>query len=81
VTEEFIERSCPSLLSLSLRFLPEKIKSPCARVSADLTVPRIIEIDFGEFGEELVLLLLVQLSNGIDYFTRMGNFPGPVLSV
>jgi hypothetical protein len=68
VTEEFIERSGPFFFDLPLRFLPEKIESSRARVGLDLTVPRVIEINLGELGEELVLLLLVQAPNSIDYF-------------
>ncbi len=71
VTEEFIERSCPSFFDVPLRFLPEKIKPPRACVSVDLTVPRVVEIDLGEFGEKLVFLFLVQPPNRInDFYDR-----------
>jgi hypothetical protein len=39
VTEEFIERPCPSFFDVPPRFFPEKINPTCARVSVDLTVP------------------------------------------
>ena len=54
MTEEFIERSCPSFLHVPLRFLPKKIKPSCSRVRVDLTVPRVVEIDLGEFGKKLI---------------------------
>ena len=68
VTEEFIERSRPSFVDIPLRFLPKKIEPPCSSVRVDLTVPRVVEIDLTEFGEELVFLFLVQAPNRINNF-------------
>ena len=68
VTEDFIERSCSAFLDIPLRFLPEKIEPPFARVRVNLTVPRVVEIDFAKLGEELVFLLLVQPPDRLNDF-------------
>lgn len=68
VTEEFIERFGPSFLNVPLRFLPKKIQPSGSRISVDLTVPRVVEIDLGELGKKLVFLFLVQPSNRSNDF-------------
>jgi hypothetical protein len=40
------------------------------RVGFDLTIPRIIEIDFGQASEELRFVSLRQLLNRFDDFTH-----------
>ena len=65
VTEE---QSRPSFVDIPLRFLPKKIEPPRSRVRVDLTVPRVVEIDLTELGEELVFLFLVQAPNRINNF-------------
>ena len=68
VAEDFIERLCSSGLNVFHRFRPNRIEPSCLRISLNLAIPGIVEIDLGKPLKKLGLVRLRQLLNRFDDF-------------